>query len=587
MDYNFHQFNRNPFPLQVAALFLILLLSTGNAFGIIPTGTETGALQFDGIIELNSQHFQTHVLLFVRYWVSPNFYSASVVWAEPHVGSLNFSIYPITTVIDSNERSFRNTNDVHSKYDSMFSKPLGKRDIFRFMFNDYPIDNIRFAESDALQSRIFTEDFNDPAEKTKSDWQIIDINNSADEKGINREVTKLNLQINDDRLNTLKLLDAKDRLIKSIEYQYSSQNSPCLVSRQNVILPERPITLGYKSGGVTMTIDGRKKTIQEFESVHHAGSRKCTVDYETQKIADKTLALPVRVVVYDASGKDVLRSSRLINFKQVDMNEVWAGQSAEAYSSFDDNEWATRKMLLKYWMKNAGEIEEEDLKILHKLQTHFEQICDDEKTAGEKLRHINMLFQLDWILNDGEQLQRHFQQYLDVLAANDLDGMILVGGQYAIETTYRWGMFAAADRLLEKWINAAVANNNEQAILSFGQSSVRRDRLWTIVGLVDKSLASSDKWGQKRFDAQSLQCMALNVLYEMLRNPDKIQEGRRKEQANWVLSSTNKDKIQDSLKQSITDAQKTFTELKEPTPEQKALNKQLDMVSTKMTQAER
>jgi hypothetical protein len=53
------------------------------------------------------------------------------------------------------------------------------------------------------------------------------------------------------------------------------------------------------------------------------------------------------------------------------------------------------------------------------------------------------------------------------------------------------------------------------------------------------------------------------------------------------LSSTNKDKIQDSLKQSITDAQKTFTELKEPTPEQKALNKQLDMVSTKMTQAER
>jgi len=586
MEY-FHKFDKSPFKLHVAILFLIILLSTNISFGIFPKGSDTGTLQFDGIVELNSQHFQTHVLLFVRYWVSPKFYCASVVWAEPHVGSLNFSIYPITTVIDSNEQSFRNTNDVHSKFDAVFSKPLGKRDVFSFMFNDYPIDNIRFAESDALQSRIYTEDFNNIIEKTNSKWQTVDINEISNKKGINREVTKLNMQIDDGRINALKLLDAKEILIKSIEYEYSSKNSPYFLNRQNILLPERPIKLGYKSGGVTMTIDGRKKAIKEFESVRHVGSRKCTVDYEAKKIADKTLALPVRVVVYDANEQDALRSARLMSYKQVDINGVGAGKSADAFSSFDDNEWATRKMLLKYWMKNAEVIEEADLKKLHKLRTHFEQIPDEEKTAGEKLRRINMLLQLNWTLNDGEQLQKLFQQYLDILAANDLDGMILVGGQYAIETTFRWRMFATADRLLEKWIDIAIANNNEQAILSFGKSSIRRDRLWTIVELLDKSLVSSDKWEQKRFDAQSLKCLAFGGLYEMLRNPDKIQQGRRKEQVNWVLSSTKIEKIQDSLKKSIADAQKTFTEIEDPTPEQKTLNKQLDIILTKMAQAKR
>src|SRR4030043_9569 len=106
MDY-YHKFNRKPFRIQVAVLFLILSLSTCTASEIVPKGTDIGILQFDGIVEINSQHFQTHVLLFVRYWVSPKFYHASIIWAEPHVGSLNFPIYPITTVIDSNEQSFR------------------------------------------------------------------------------------------------------------------------------------------------------------------------------------------------------------------------------------------------------------------------------------------------------------------------------------------------------------------------------------------------------------------------------------------------------------------------------------------------
>jgi len=582
MEHYFHKFNRKPFLIQAAVLLLILLPSTCNATGIVPNGTDIGALQFDGIIEINSQHFQTHVLLFVRYWVSPKFYSASVLWAEPHVGSLNFSIYPITTVIDSNERSFRNTNEVHSKYDSVFSKPLGKRDVFRFMFNDYPIGNIRFAESDALESRIYMDDMDKLTGQTNNDWQTIDISESTNKNGINREVAKLNLQIDDGRLNTLKLLDAKDRLIKSIEYEYSSQNSPYLLRRQNVLLPERPFTVGYKSGGVTMTIDGRKQTFQEFESIHHAGSRKCTVDYETKKMADRTLALPVRVIVYGADGQDVLRSSRLMDFKQVDMNEVEAGKSADAFSSFDSDEWKTREMLLKYWMKDATEIEDKDLIMLRQLQTHYEEVPIVEKTVGEKLRCINMLLQLDWILGDGEQLQKHFQRYLVLLTANDLDRMVLVGGQYAIETTFRWGHYNVADKLLKKWVDAAVANNDEQAILSFGQSSIRRDRFWTITGLMEKSLASSQKWGQKRFDAESLKCMAMFRLYEMLQNPNKIQKGRRKAQADWVLSSTKTDQLLSALKQSIVDAQKTFAELKNPTLEQNALKKQLDMVLTKM-----
>jgi len=315
------------------------------------------------------------------------------------------------------------------------------------MFNDYPIGNIRFAEPETLVSRIYTNDIGKVLVQTEEEWQTIDVQNSTIEKGIDREVAKLDLRVADGRIDALKLLDAKDKLIKSVEYEYSSQEGGPLLHRQNVILAERPFTIGRKGKGIKIKIDNEERTYRDMGTIHHKGTRKCSVDYESTKIGDKLLALPAHVAVRTADEQKVLRSSRMFNFKRVELNSDQVKKSAEAFSSFDSQDWKCREMRLKYWTKDPSEVEDDDLKTLKQLQLHFEKISTIDKTAGEQLRRVNMLLQIDWILGDGEQLKKHFQQYLDTLSANNLNRMILVGGQYAIETTIRWGHFAVADDL--------------------------------------------------------------------------------------------------------------------------------------------
>lgn len=581
MNNHIRKFNNKLCNTKIIILCFVLLLSAAAAYGIVPKGTETGVLQFDAIVELNAQCFQTHVLLFVRYWVSPRSYTVSIVWSEPHVGSLNFSTYPITMVIESDEQNFRISNDVLTRNNSVFSKPLGERGVFRYMFNDYPIGNIRFAEPEALESRIYTNDVGKVLGQTKDEWQIIDVQNSKTEKGIDREIAKLNLRVADGRIDALKLLDAKDKLIKSVEYEYSGQEGGPMLLRQNVVLAERPLTIGSKGKGIKLSIDGEERTYRDMGTMHHKGTRKCSVDYESTKLGDKLLALPTRVAVRTADEQKVLRSSRLFNFKRVELNSEQVRKSAEAFSSFDSQDWKCREMLLKYWTKDPSEVEDEDLKTLKQLRSHFEKISTVDKTTGEQLRRINMLLQIDWILGDSEQLKKHFKQYIDILSENDLDRMVLVGGQYAIETTIRWRQFCAADYLLENWINAAVAANDEEVILDFGESMIMKNRFWTVARLLEKSLSSSKKWGQKQFNAEALRCMALHKLYELLKNIDKIRKGLSMAQANWVSSSTSIDKLYGTLNESIVDARKTFANLTEPTQKQKKLWTQLEQIKQK------
>ena len=335
-----------------------------------------------------------------------------------------------------------------------------------------------------------------------------------------------------------------------------------------------------------LKIDGEERTYRDLGIMHHKGTRRCSVDYESTRLGDKSLALPVRVAVRTADEQKVLRSSCMLNFRQVELNADQVRKSADAFSRFDKKDWKCREMLLKYWMKDAAEIEDEDLKTLRQLRTHFEKVSIIAKTAGEQLRRINMLLQIDWMLGDSEQLKKHFQQYLAILSANGLGRMVLVGGQYAIETTIRWGHFAAADDLLEKWVDRAIAVNDEEAILDFVESVILKNRFWTVARLLEKSLSSPEKWGQKRFNAESLRCMALHRLYEMLQNPDKVKKGLIMAQANWVLSSTSIDKLLGTLNESIADAQKTFANLAEPTPKQKALRAQLEKVNPRTQNAE-
>ena len=237
MKRNSIKFNRQFITEKTLVIFVLILTAACFAIGIAPKGTKINALQFDCIMELNSMNLKTHVLLFVRYLVTPDSYKASIIWAEPHVSALNYSIYPPTTIIDSNDTNFSIRNEVNSQFNANYPKPIEKRDVFRFMFNDYPIGNIRFAETEALTSRIYESDLAKISEPNNN-WQTIEIAESNDTNSIAREVAKLDIQAESGRINNMKLLDAKDKLIKIIDYEYSMENGLALLKKQNKI-PEK------------------------------------------------------------------------------------------------------------------------------------------------------------------------------------------------------------------------------------------------------------------------------------------------------------------------------------------------------------
>ena len=581
MKRNFERFNKRIITEKALFIFVLILIVTCFALGIAPKGTKIKALQFDCVMELNSVKMKTHVMLFVRYLVSPDSYRASIIWAEPHISGLNYPIYPPTTIIDSNRTSLRISNEVKSQYNETYAKPLGKRDVFRYMFNDYPISNIRFAETEGLSSRVFAKDLAQLSEPDETGWQTAHIAEPTDANNLTRELARLDIKAESGHINSMKLLDAKDRLIKSIGYEYSTENGLPFLKKQNIQLAERPFMVGYQSGGIRLTVNGRQQLIKQILTVQHAGSRKCNVDYETKKIGDKSVSLPVNIAVYSGDGKNKLRSSRLMNFKQVELNGENTDKSIQDCASFDISEKVVREMLVKYWMENPEEVAEDDSAKMRELQKHFEKVNTGD-FAGDQLRRINMLLQLDWILGDKEQLPKHYQQYLNILKSNGLEQMLITGGQQAIETTFRWKQFSSADELLKMWIETVYSFNKPDDILNFAQAAIEKQRFWETANLLEQSLVSPEKFGSKQIDAQFLNCTALYGLYQMLQEPDKIPEGRKKEQANWVLSEMTMGDLLQKLKQNVKETQKSVSSIKNPDNETKAVQKQLEEMSQKI-----
>ena len=74
-------------------------------------------------------------------------------------------------------------------------------------------------------------------------------------------------------------------------------------------------------------------------------------------------------------------------------------------------------------------------------------------------------------------LKRQFRIYLKVLQDAKLHKMVLVGGQTPIETTLRWGQFAAAESMLKVWLDFARAVQDVEMMLTFAEASIKKGRL--------------------------------------------------------------------------------------------------------------
>jgi hypothetical protein len=486
-------------------------------------GEKVGSVRFDALIELNAPLCHTYVVLFAQYWAWPDCYRVAVVWAEPHAGSLNFPIYPPTLNIASDPNSFRISHQLVHTYDGAFAKPLGERGPFRHRFNSYPFSEIRFAE---------------------------------------REFPDLRVRIAATRLPT----DA------------NTQNAAPRSKSQPILLPERPITVGFNGEGPTITIGGQKRRYKELETMDRAGGRKVVLDYQSIELCGRNVSLPARLDVYTGDGKQLLRSAHLCNFAPCPSTVQEVRQSAERFSRFDPNEVRCRDLLIEYWLKSRSEVAQDDIETLKRLQRHFAEPPAPPATIGEKLKRVNMLLQADWMLDDPDGLAGDFQEYTRLLRSNGLGRMVLFGGENVIETTSRWAQSDTADKLLPVWLNAAISENDMAAILDFASARLAKGSLWTTAKLAEKALERPAIPADQRFVGQALRAVALSKLCEMVEKPDYIKTESGIAQAQWALWGRSEPSLREELRASTAGAQKSFGAIERPGRQDQALKQKLDTI---------
>lgn len=547
-----------------------------------PAENNVDMLHFDAILELTAPILGTHVTLFARYWVTPTCYSLGVLWAEPHVSPVNFPTYPPTLCIHSDEQSFSIANQIAVGDNTTFSKPIGKRGVFRNKLNVYTLANIRFAESEAIASRIYRSDVREAAQSGR---QILDMSACATKNRTSREVASLSLEMKDGHLEALSLLDPNEALLKSIEYEYTRQKGQDMLQRQNVLLPERTIMLGYQGRGATVRIGGEEHTYKEVPGSHHTGGRKCVVEYRPLRVGYKALPLPANIEVRNAQTNAVLRTVKMFNFVALKKETDEARQAATLFSQLDDNELKVRSLWGKYLEQDPNAVEEPDVEALKRLRKHFATGDARGQTVGHKLKRINMLIQLDWIEGNEAGLREHFSQYLDTLTSSGLTNTTLVGGLNIIGSTVEWRRFSLADQLLADWIDTVLATCHAKSILDFAQANIRRRHCWTVAALLGECAKSSRRWGTMRFDAQALRCRALYDLWVMIQDAPKATSTWVRSQATWASRSTGRTDLLMTVRRSAAEARDLYAELDEPTQAQRVLKRQVDKVASEANQA--
>ncbi len=551
---------------------------------LIPRGTQVNMLSFDAILELTAPLAGTHVMLCARYWVSPKHYSVAVVWAEPGEGTLNFPTYPPALTIHSDEQEFSLSNQIGTQNHMRFAKPLGQRGVFRNKFNNYPLENIRFADPEALASRIYVNDLDKLAVPTEHEWRTLEIGNCSDLKKRSTEVARLDVRMSGGRIVALKMMDANGQIIKSIEYEYSKQEGRWLLAGQNVLLPERLLTVGYNRRGATVRIGDKEQTYKELPGWDHRGGRRCSVEYEPTKIDNGVLPLPACITVRHAETNAVLRTARMSNFVQLKQADEEVEQAALQFGRFDDKELKIRELLSKYWQKDPDKTEDADAMLLKQIRAHFENLHVKGKTLGEQLKHINMLMQLDWI-EAHDALKEHFRQYLAILTSNHLSEIVLAGGLHAIDTTIEWGQFPTADELSKEWIETVMGACDAESILRFAQVQIRSRHYWPIARLLGECSKAPQGWRQKRFEARALRCISLWELSEIIKDPSKAKTDCAIAQAGFASWSLGADGLSTAANESLAEAKQLFASLHEPTRMQMAIRRQLDQITQKVAQA--
>jgi hypothetical protein len=307
-------------------------------------------IQFDVISELNMDKGFTNTVVFARYWVCQDYYAVSVVWSEPHsMGVEDMK----TAVVLSDKTAFRMDNELYPDWvptNTPYPKPLGERGPFRHGGGLYEGAEMRFAEAEAVARRVYVSDLGLLKDPNQGANGVVGLKVPEDAHGIKRKLAQLKVRAKGNRIESMELLDAQQRSLCRMKYEYEQGGNASPLARLVADLPARPEKLAVNANLTSTSSRGETKAynIKDVDHVYHKGGRTCTVTYRDVTIGDKALRLPVHVEVRASDDKRLLRSARLMNFKGVDLDKTGVSEAAKAFAHLSSEDWAYYKLVGKY-----------------------------------------------------------------------------------------------------------------------------------------------------------------------------------------------------------------------------------------------
>ena len=452
-------------------------------------------------------------MLFVRYWVSVDSYSISVLWAEPHGRSSNYPIYPTGLTVYSDSHVFKIFDYLDFRKNTNYDKPIPPRDVFRHMYGTYPVEDIRFAENETRTTSIAF----------------------------------------------------------SQQSKYDSVNG---LRSKIIYKKEQPITVGFRGNGIKIIHGQETNQFRELPMIRDRGGRTFVVEYQPKSLnlTGNSEVLPVSIEVRDGTSGVLLRSAKLRNFERTDFDQEFAlTVNRQAPLPLVKTLQDHQRLLNKIWI---GEIENpqlEDLNALKALRVFFEGL-PDEASSGELLRKYAVLISLNRMLSDIPELKNSYSAYLNALKSLDLPDFMFVGGYDVIKGSILWGRPSEANALAEIWFKEIGPIEKKLYVQQFASNCVKNGDFWIAARLLGDNLKDVDK----TFETASLNYLALVGTCNLLANAASRTNRNAKNEIIWIKDSVGTNRVDDLLKEAKVKAIEKYNRIDKPTQAEKDLLKHIN-----------
>jgi hypothetical protein len=529
----------------------------GNA--ILTLIQPPSAVQCDVILHLDPPAFGSKIFLFARYWIAKDYYHLGVVWSEPHGSGLWFPIYPPSLSLGSDNRFFSISHSIYSTNSAVFDKPVGERGVFRHLFGAYPIQDIRFADSEASRLIIHKND----------------IRNTTNHFGL-----KLSQVIGPQGfLDSIHLSDSNEGIRKSIKYYYESSNSANLLRRLDVTLEQEPIRVGFTEGGIQVRIHDKTFQFSDLELMKHAGGRFGKVLYKPTILGKSIAQLPYYTEIKQAPDGPILRSATFTNYLSTSLDSNQAKQAAKQYATFTPDLVKYRDFITKYWFKQPQEVSQSDRIAIQDLRDSIQAEREaDAGSIGRLLRRANVIIELNRILGENSLTAEAFRSYLKTLQQNQMFDILLTGGASVIEVSMIWNRLDEADILLEEWLKSVNISTNILELNRYISREINTGRAYIALRLLQKIEANPSVPFDHRFQLAVMQFLAWAKVETILSTPVDNHNLPNMAQSKWISRSISIGAAEKERRTWMQTAKKRFSQVNKPNHDQLTWKEILDRV---------